>query len=82
MPRVMVDSPSIGSNDGLMLCRYGCPLPVYPMFGCCYGCLDGEEPKGAPWVKCLGCRRAMDVILGDAATDEDRLCKECMEKRS
>lgn len=63
-----------------MLCRYGCRMPVYWSFGCCYGCLTQDEPKSVPWVECARCRRAIDVLLGSAATDEDRLCNECREK--
>jgi len=80
MPRYRVE-PSTGSNEGPMLCRYGCPLPVYTTFGCCYGCLTRDEPKNVPWVKCMRCRRAVDVLLGPLATDEDRMCEECKMKQ-
>ena len=63
-----------------MLCRYGCPMPAYWTFGCCRACVTEEEPKNVPWLKCVRCRRAVDVLLGSIATDEDRLCKDCREK--
>jgi hypothetical protein len=77
MPRYRVETPSIGANSGSMLCRYGCWLPVYTFFGCCRGCLSIDEPKSVPWVKCARCRRAVDVLLGPLAMDEDRMCEEC-----
>jgi hypothetical protein len=87
MPRIRVE-PTEGNLEALlrasleppMLCRYGCPLPVYGTFGCCRGCVTQDEPKNVPWVKCVGCRRAVDVLLGSAAMDEDRLCEECRKQ--
>lgn len=77
MPRVRIEIPRIRTSDGPMLCRYGCAMPAYWTFGCCIGCQTQEEPKDVPWVKCEGCRRALDALLGSAATNADRMCEKC-----
>jgi hypothetical protein len=88
VPRIRVEPPEDliellrASVDPPMLCRYGCPLPVYPGFGCCRGCVTKDEPRSVPWLKCEGCRRAVDVLLGDLATDEDRLCPMCRDENT
>lgn len=49
-----------------LLCSTGCGLPVH-----------ADEVLGHSWIACVGRGRALDRLLGSAATIEDATCDGC-----
>lgn len=65
-----------------MKCSTGCGSLVYPSRGQCLTHLDPSHVPGHPWLACDGCGRALDRLLGDDATEQDKLCNECEAKHA
>lgn len=75
----MTDLEFDREDRGKMLkCFTGCGSVVYMNRGQCLRHLDPSHVAGHPWTACEVCGRAMDRILGDLATVEDRTCEKCL----
>ena len=60
-------------TGGPMLCSTGCSAVCHPRRGQCVAHLVDSD-LSHPWLPCAGCRRALDVLLGDAAGSGGALC--------
>jgi hypothetical protein len=63
-----------------LLCSTGCGLPVHHRRGQCVAHIDSTHVPGHPWTPCAKCGRALDWLLGSAATVEDVTCDNCKGK--